>query len=508
MANRYVPSKQNKITQNFVRYYTADPNANYSNFQQEAQNISNGMFYETSLGRLIINQLTTKVIGKGLVPMASPETAVLGWSQEQTENFQKQAESLYRLIANNTSIDWRGKMDIPSIQQAMFRMILINGDVLLHCGYRKRNGFTQPYVQVISGKLVGNPMGAMDTTNLVGGVALDKNGVETGYYIMVVDQNLNDTFEYRYVSRINGRTNKKDFDLIQLFSSDTSQIRGIPYLMALRDDILQITKLKDLHLSKAMIQNLFTVFIKKTQENPEAETFQEKVKAGLAGEQEESAYDEEAPDYTLGYGAVIEGNAGEDFVPIESKMNSDDFSTSMKTLLEIIAASAGLSYEELLNSYNSSFSASRATINSSEKYYTMLRNEFTKKACQPIYEQIIDYGISAGLIDAPGYFDSELNRRAVLACTWTGATPTQVDPVKEVSAYSAAIQAGLCTREYATRNLFGSDFDEVIDRLVQEEKKMSTLNQIESNTQEESKAQEESATNEDDEKQEGDNDGE
>lgn len=475
MANRYAPPKENKITQNFSRYYSADPNYGYSMFQNEAQNVSNGMFYETSLGRLIINQLTTKVIGKGLVPMAAPETAFLGWTPEETERFQRQAESLYRLIANNPSIDWLGKMDIPMMQQTMFRMILINGDVLLHRGYKKRNGIVLPYVQIISGKLIGNPNGASDTKDLVGGVALDANGIETGYYIMVVDQNRMDSFEYRYVSRFNARTKRKDFDLIQLYAADTSQVRGIPYLMTLRDDILQITKLKDLHLTKAMIQNLFTIFIEKSQDNPGEESFQEKVKAGLAGPEEEIAPEEGAPDYTLGGGAVIEGNPGEKFNAIESKMNADDFATSMKTLLSIIAASAGLSYEELLSSYDSSFSASRATINSSEKFYKTLRDEFTKKACKPIYDQIVDYGINAGLIDAPGYFDSELKKRAALACTWTGATPTQVDPVKEVTAYIDAINAGLCTREYATRNLFGLDHDEVVERRVQEDRKMSEL---------------------------------
>nr|DAI52507.1 MAG TPA: portal protein [Caudoviricetes sp.] len=504
MANRYVPTSRNKITQNFYRYYTADTNNNYSLYQNEAQNVSNGMFYETSLGHLIINQLTTKVVGQGLTPMASPDTKLLGWSPEQLKNFQEQAESLYRLIAHNTGFSWNGKNNFLILQQMAFKMILINGDILLHRGYKKKDGTVYPYLQIISGKMVGNPNGAQDTKNLIGGVELDSNGVEQGYYIMAVDENLNDTFAYKRVSRFNPKTKRKDYDLVHLYAPSADQIRGIPYLMCLRDDILQITKLKDLHLTKALVQSLFTVFIEKSQENPGDESFQDKVRLGLAvGDKDSNPYgnDDSAPDYELGYGSIIEGNPGEKFVPVESNTNADDFATSLKSLLEIIAASAGLSYEEMLNSYNASFSASRATINSSEKLYKTMRDEFSKKVCNPVYEMIVDYGIMAGLIEAPGYFDSELKKRAILTCTWTGATPTQVDPVKEVNAYALAISNGLCTREYASRNLYGLDFDEVAERLRKEQETITTIDE-----EEDKQAERESQTEEEEEEGDGSKD--
>ena len=152
----------------------------------------------------------------------------------------------------------------------------------------------------------------------------------------------------------------------------------------------------------------------------------------------------------------------------------------------------------MLNSYNASFSASRATINSSEKLYKTMRDEFSKKVCNPVYEMIVDYGIMAGLIEAPGYFDSELKKRAILTCTWTGATPTQVDPVKEVNAYALAISNGLCTREYASRNLYGLDFDEVAERLRKEQETITTIDE-----EEDKQAKRESQT-EEEEEEEGD----
>ena len=69
---------------------------------------------------------------------------------------------------------------------------------------------------------------------------------------------------------------------------------------------------------------------------------------------------------TLGSGQVVDLEPGEKMVPVETAMQSDDYVATMEMYLSLIAAGVGLSYEELLGKYNSSFSASKATINSSE----------------------------------------------------------------------------------------------------------------------------------------------
>ena len=62
-------------------------------------------------------------------------------------------------------------------------------------------------------------------------------------------------------------------------------------------------------------------------------------------------------------------------------------------------------------------------------------------------------------------------RKAIYGVTWTGVNPTQVDPTKDVKAYTEAINNGLCTHEYATRMLYGLDFEEVAERLKDEKEK-------------------------------------
>ena len=67
-----------------------------------------------------------------------------------------------------------------------------------------------------------------------------------------------------------------------------------------------------------------------------------------------------------------------------------------------------------------------------------------------------------------------MERKALLSVSWTGVTPPQVDPTKEVKAYIDAVNAGLCTREHAVRSLFGFDFEEVAERLADEKEMLAS----------------------------------
>ena len=100
MSTPFIQPSKYKISQTYNPSFPSDLNQGYTFYQEESQNISNGLFYETLIGHLIVNKLATKIVGKGLTPMASPELSILGWSDEQIKKFCSQAEALYRLIAN------------------------------------------------------------------------------------------------------------------------------------------------------------------------------------------------------------------------------------------------------------------------------------------------------------------------------------------------------------------------------------------------------------------------
>lgn len=463
MASVFTNPKATTLESGFMPWYSSDPNQFYSAYQNLSQHESEAMYRQFPMGKMIIDAQTRMVIGKGLTPMSSPETDITGWDQETTARFTRQAEAYFRLVTGSRNFDWYGKNDFKQLQQIAFRNILIEGDTLVHRGFRRlRNKSTAPYLQLISGRMVTQNY-REDNKRMTGGVYIDPDtGRETAYAVRIIGEDLMDTLATRIVRRYNPRTGRLEFDLIQLQKSDPALVRGIPLLTALRGSILGLGKYQDNHLLQSIVQNMFSVFIEK-EEDTEGPTLKNKL-AGVGG----------SPDpidpgkINLGAGNVVPLNPKEHAVLVQRQAQGEDYSKYLTANIEIIAGACGLSAETVLNRYNASFSASRATIASTEKNNEILREEFVQKFCEPVWEQVVDTGVLQGFIEAPGYLEDGVIRRAALATTWAGPTPAQVDPVKEVNAYIAAIKAGLCTHEYAIRRLYGMDVEEVVERLAKE----------------------------------------
>jgi len=460
MGNDYVKSRESQLSRKFRPYVPVSPNELYTYYQDDTQMTAKTLYRETAIGKLLVDAFCRFVIGNGLVPMSSPETKLLGWTNEQAMKFQEQAEAWWR-ICTDRNIDFYGKSSFLELQKIAIKDICINGDTLKHQGFRKvkdgQNELVVPFVQIISGRMVTN-RNAQDTKDCVGGVIF-KNGKEYGYKIRILGNDFSDSGNVRIVNRKNS-LGQIAFDLIQLGQTDPTIVRGVPLLTSLRDDILNIEKTKDNHTMQSVIRNLFTAFITHTQ--PAATPLSEKLK-------EIGSSDETSPkDIYMSAGNVVDLEEGESvqFTPRDS--NNADYSEGLKTNIGLVASALGMSYETAMNTFNASFSASRAGISGTEKNAEIVRHEFERKFCQPVWEMVTEYGILTGNIEAPRYDGSLFCKRAMFSTTWTGVTPPTVDLTKEVNAYSIAVERGLCSKEYAIRALFGMDFDEVTDRTNKE----------------------------------------
>jgi capsid protein len=66
--------------------------------------------------------------------------------------------------------------------------------------------------------------------------------------------------------------------------------------------------------------------------------------------------------------------------------------------------------------------------------------------------------IAKGIIAAPGFFDDARIRRAWTNCSWSGAGPGSIDPLKEVTASVQRVKAGISTLERESLEINGSDW--------------------------------------------------
>lgn len=468
----YAPKKRNSVNAN----YNVDMNFLVSAFLKTSQDRSQKLYSETTLGSSIINGLVRFVIGPGLEAQASPENTVLGWDEETRSRFISESEAFFRMMAGNKSIDFYGKESFQSLQVIAFRNILVSGDVLQHRSYRgKAHGYA-PYLQILSGQWVRNPSGKQDDKSCVGGVRFNERGQELGYYIAETLSNLSDAFTSKYVSKVNSYTGFEEYNLVKLLSREANQVRGIPWLTPVLEDLLDMETFKTAYKTKAVTQALLTGVIESEAEAPAAVVSTMDTIRNLDVRQNQDALPQNVDDVKLGSGNIIALNPGEKMNMVESKVPATAYAEYMKTELTSIGGAVTLPYEMLMQSYNSSFSASKATIAGAEKGYRVLREEFATKFCAPVWEQVIDYGIRIGRITAPGYLDGDpYTKRAVLASTWIGPASVVVDPVKEVNAHILAVNANLETREHALRELYSTDFEETVERIRKEQSMMESM---------------------------------
>lgn len=469
MGDVYNPPKRS----NSSSWYPLDVNEFVSTFLRNLQDRNLKAVSETAIGSMIVNTYVSFVIGKGLQAQASPENSTLGWTEEQRTRFINQAESLFRTYAGSRRIDHYGKLNFYQLQSVAFRNCCVDGDSLRHSSYRSKRHGHEPYVQVLSGRWVRNPIGEIDTKTLTGGVYFDGVGREVGYSIAETTDNLSDTYECKRVSKYNPYSGFEEFDLLRLDLHEANQVRGIPILTSVLEDIGDLESFKAAYKAKAATQALFTGVITSEKDAPTPTVSTIDTLRSLREPRENvEALPHQVDDVTLGTGNIISLNPGEKFEMAESKVPATDYEKFINTELSHIAAGAGMggvASEMVLQKYSDNYSASRATIAGQEKKWDAIRDVFATGFCTPIWKQVIDWGIRKGRIEAPGYLEGDwMFKEAVLAVTWVGSAPISIDPKKEIEAHLLAIGNNLETKEDAVRELYGKDFEETIERIGRE----------------------------------------
>jgi capsid protein len=105
----------------------------------------------------------------------------------------------------------------------------------------------------------------------------------------------------------------------------------------------------------------------------------------------------------------------------------------------------------------------------------MRRAWLAESLCQPAYELVLRNAILRGRLDAPGFLTDPMLRAAWCAARWTGPSPGQIDPLKEVNAAEKRIALRLSTRTRETAELTGDDWEQVAAELAEEEARLAGL---------------------------------
>lgn len=212
----------------------------------------------------------------------------------------------------------------------------------------------------------------------------------------------------------------------------------------------------------AIINSMFSIFIQT--ENGEGITDFK----GVDDEEDGAGADREDDEVEFGYGTINFLKTGETVKAVESTHPSSGYDVFAFTMATHIGAALEIAPEVLLKKFTNNFSASRGALNETWKAFRMRRKWFVNDFCQEVYVLWFNEAVSTGRLKAPGYFNNALVKKAYTNTTWNGPAQGHLNPLQEASAAAKRIEEGLSTHEDECVAMNGSDFDDNIRALKNE----------------------------------------
>lgn len=436
----------------------------------------------TPIGSGAINTSKTNVIGVGLRLSAKCKHEYLGISPEEARAWNKKTMEEFDLWASSKHCDLYKKNNFYDMQDIAYAAQLIDGDSFVLLKYRMPNE-VQPYslrIQLFESSRVCNPnitvlsgmspltvecKNQKNNNRIINGVEIDNDGAVVAYWVAnrvpydPTELNCNITWE-----RVEAFGEKTGYENILQIAHDErpEQYRGVPYLAPVIEVLKQISRYTEAELTAAIIKSFFTLFF--TENIPNGDGFESFLQNRQNGEELDLSFME------LGPATMNCLPMGYDVKGIDAGRSLSTFEPFTNQLIKQIGSSIGQPYEVLMKAFNSSYSASRAALLQAAAEFKTRRIWFSRDFCQPTYERWLTEAIALGRIEAPGFFDDPLKRKAWCNADWYGPVMGVIDPVKEAEGANRRIQLGFSTRERETAEMTGEDFDENIKTLASEER--------------------------------------
>jgi lambda family phage portal protein len=407
-------------------------------------------------------------VGTGLTLQPTPDLRVLGWSDEQGEEFMHKVESEFGLWASSKDCDITRTQNFFEMQSLAFRSSLESGDCLTLMPFVKRTIPTTPYqltLQLIEADRLANPKGVLDGSKLdsgnkvYGGVEVDENGAPVAYNVLRRHPGAmtlgTDPWAFDRVDAFGAQTGRRN--AIHLFERKRpDQKRGIPYLAPVIERLKQLDKYTEAEIQAAVISSMFTVFVKTElgEDGP-----------GLVDAKSVANAEK---NYKLGTGAVVGLAEGQDVTFADPKRPNTAFDPFVLAMLRQIGVALELPFEILIKHFTASYSAARAAMLEAWKFYRNRRVFVASNWCQLVFEAWMSEAVALGRIQAPGFFADPMMRRAYLLSEWVGDAPGQLDPDKEITAALKRVNGGVSNLKIETMELTGRIWEDVNKQRVRE----------------------------------------
>lgn len=429
----------------------------------------------SSIGIGALKKLKTNVVGVGLKMKSTIDDEFLGIDVTEKRKLERNIERVWELWAESKNCDITRLDNFYQLTALIFYSYLQNGDAFALLPYLKRVG--DPFglkIQLIESDRCKSPLIYDRSKRIRNGVETNKNGEVIAYY-----------FTKRHPGEYQMLTND-DLIRVEAFGAKTGhpnvlcvmererigQTRGVPLLSPVIEDVKQLARYTEAEIMSAVINAFFSIFIENEKEETQGfgELINPEDEKSIAGD----SYADQA--LKLGFGNILELGPGQKAKSITPGRPNAQFDAFVTSTIKQIGSALEIPYEVLLNQFNSSYSASRAALLEVWKLYRKKRANLVSDFCQPVFEKFMDESVAKGYINAPGYFNDPLTRKAYLKNEWHGPAQGQLNPYVEAKAAVLKIENDLSTRSRESREMNGSDWEaNVKQRKIEEEERSEMI---------------------------------
>ncbi len=420
-----------------------------------------------------INTMVLGTVGTGLWPDPQIDAEYLGLDEESARQWEARAERIWSWWAETRACDFAGRLTFAQMQELGFRSTLLSGDVFPVRRQRaERGALLSTKVQLLEADRICNPNWQPDTDRLRGGVELDQDGRPLAYWLL--NRHPADPWSFggfEWVAlRARGAVSG-DLIVLHLYHQRRpEQTRGVPFLAPVIVPLKQLDRYSDAEIMAAVISSMFTVFIEQGEDT---------AGGGLAaipadGSNAGTAV-ADSSEYKMGTGAIVDLAPGEKASFANPGRPNQVFDAFFTSFVRQIGVALDTPAEVLMKAFTASYSAARAALLDAWRVYRVRRQFLVDGFCAPCYEWVITEAVLRGHLDAPGFFDDPLARRAWLNADWVGDAPGQIDPMKEISAAKERVALTVSTIEEETAALTGGSWDRKIRQRAREQRILRDL---------------------------------
>lgn len=432
----------------------------------------------------MVGRLAEVVVGSGLRLRPQPFWDIIdpnkNISPEQRAEWEKNTEQRYRMWGKSYSPEYNTRRNLPQLSRACFDYLLQDGEYFVMFRYantREQNPLT---LQIIPPENIAGGYTNKPGHTVVNGIEYDANGEAVAYFI-----HDDSTGKNTRVPRFGERSGRVIM-LHNFLSTNEKQRRGVPYLASCIQELIKLGHYEDLEIQAAIVNALFAVWVETPEDQePAAPISGQGARRASDATKQTTSTTPGADEYVSKFNTldVSKGGIIADALPGGAQMKSFDtsrpnvnFGTFFSEVKKNIASSKGLPLSAVDLAFNNSYSGARGEL----LMFWMSVNRFRQNHGYDFEDDVFQMWllgeVARGRITAPGVTTSKELLLAYTNAEWIGNQRPDIDPLKSVNANIQEQKHGYRTGAEITAERTGGDYNENLDTINTEWRKVAEAN--------------------------------